>query len=178
MTCNEHANSILTTHWPRICKNAFIIISLIVEDLFYFYLCIWLLVPVCRHICVLELTEARGIGCSGAGITGSCEQLDVGAGNWTLLLWKGSSALNPSAIFPPLPFLMIGGHICAKEITLATLWIAAVLRTLQPCTLERVQWLQHIFILFYFIFQHIFRKGWLPNLAKNPELDSSDCNVY
>lgn len=50
------------------------------------------------------LAEARGISFSAAGVTGSREKPDVGAGNWTQVLYKSSvCSLSLSPLSSPRP---------------------------------------------------------------------------
>jgi hypothetical protein len=53
------------------------------------------------HVCACVWEAEEDVGCPGAGVTGECELLNVGAGNGPLVLWESSK-----------------GPICSKGITL------------------------------------------------------------
>lgn len=50
--------------------------------------------------------EAGSVGPPGSGVTGGCEALDVGAGNWTWVLCKESSYFWPLSLWVPDHFTL------------------------------------------------------------------------
>lgn len=48
-------------------------------------------------------TQGRSIRASGPEIAGNCEPLDVGAGNWTHVLWKEQHKLLSTELSPSPP---------------------------------------------------------------------------
>lgn len=44
----------------------------------------------CQNVYTQVLTEARGVGSSGAGVTDGCESHDMGAEYWTWVLFESS----------------------------------------------------------------------------------------
>ena len=57
---------------------------------------------VCSHVCTWPWRSAESAGSPGAGVTGSCELPDVGAGNQTWSFVRATRALNPPHNSPAL----------------------------------------------------------------------------
>jgi hypothetical protein len=52
-------------------------------------------VCVCVCVCSHRSQKKKSVSPLGAGVTGSSEPCDVGAGNWPLVLWKSSKHSEP-----------------------------------------------------------------------------------
>jgi hypothetical protein len=52
--------------------------------------CVYTYVCACGYVHVIGGMEAREIGSHGTRVVVSCESSDVGAGTWTLVLFKNS----------------------------------------------------------------------------------------
>ena len=66
--------------------------------IFFLLLCVCVRVGICAY---KVLPEASDVGATGAGVTGSCELLNVGAENGTQILCKNSTLFTMKPVLAP-----------------------------------------------------------------------------
>lgn len=100
-------------HFPRPGLSAGLLVligvdyvDIDIQRLLFFFRIFYLGIYVCpcvgMCVCIVMLTESRGVGSLGAGVPGRCEVPDLGAEQRTQLLCRGSEQSEPLS-HPPCP---------------------------------------------------------------------------
>lgn len=79
-----------------------------------FFKCMYMIESLCRYVCALRYLcpwRPEALDLPEAGVTESCEPLNMGVANWTWVLFKNSLTLNHWSTFPAYIYTCLCIHI-------------------------------------------------------------------